>query len=213
MSTIQLIGRRSSLFTRVPRIFAHELGVPLELVPIYDMTELDPAIYAGNPALKLPTLRKDGELVFGAENISRTLAELAPDSAARIVWPESLRAPVSRNAQEMTWHAMAAQVQLVFGTVVNKLPADNLYFAKGRTGFLGALQWLEDNFAAAERALPKERDLSLLEVTLFCLIEHLPFRGTLPVEPYPTLVRFARAFAERPSARATAYALDTPPAS
>jgi hypothetical protein len=60
MSTVQIIGRSSSHFTRVALVFAHELGVPFELVPIYDMTEVDPAVYAGNPALKLPTLRRSG---------------------------------------------------------------------------------------------------------------------------------------------------------
>ncbi len=210
--SLQLVGRRSSLFTRVPRIFAHELGVPLELVPIYDMTEQDPATYAGNPALKLPTLRRPGGgLVFGAENISRALAEHPGAAPLRVVWPEQLRLDAARNAQELTWHAMAAQVQLVFGTVIGKLPADNVYFAKGRTGFLGALRWLDDHLDEVLRALPPERDLSLLEVTLFCLVEHLPFRGTLPVDPYPALVHFARAFGARPSARETAYALDTPP--
>jgi glutathione S-transferase len=208
VSTVRIIGRGSSLFTRVPLIFAHELAVPFELVPIYDMTDIDPAVYAGNPALKLPTLRRAGSLVFGAENICRALADLA-DARLRIVWPEQLREDVSRNAQELVWHGMAAQVQLVFGTLVGKLPADNIYFAKGRTGFEGGLRWLDENLAGALRALPSPRDLSLFEVTLFCLVEHLMFRGTLPVAPYPSLVRFTREFAARPSAQRTAYRFDT----
>ena len=85
-----------------------------------------------------------------------------------------------------------AGAAVIFGTIVGKLPADNVYFAKGRNGFEGALRWLDDNLAAALRAIPSPRDLSLFEVTLFCLIEHLTFRGTLPVEPYPSLVRFAQ---------------------
>ena len=207
-SPVQLIGRSSSLFTRVPLIFAHELGTTYELVPIHDMTEVDPTVYAGNPALKLPTLRRGDSLVFGAENICRTLVELAP-TKKRIVWPEELRQGVSRNAQEMVWHAMAAQVQLVFGTLVGKMPSDNIYFAKGRAGFQGALRWLDENVEQALCALPSPRDLSLFEVTLFCLMEHLTFRQTLPVDPYPLLVRFTRDFARRPSAKHTAYRFDT----
>src|SRR5262245_57971254 len=116
---LQIIGRRSSHFTRAPLIFAHELGVVVELVPVFDITAQDPAVFAGNPALKLPTLRRpDGGLVFGAENICRVLAEMAPDPSRRVVWPEELRLEVSRNAQELVWHAMAAQVQFVIGTVV-----------------------------------------------------------------------------------------------
>jgi len=38
MSTLRIVGRSSSLFTRLALIFAEELGVPVELVPIHDMT-------------------------------------------------------------------------------------------------------------------------------------------------------------------------------
>jgi glutathione S-transferase len=211
MSTFQIVGRSSSHFTRVPLVFARELGVAVELVVVHDMTEVDAAAYAGNPALKLPTLRRpDGALVFGAENICRALAEAA-GASARVVWPEQLRGDVSRNAQELVWHAMAAQVQLVLGTMVGRLPPENVYFAKGRAGLEGALRWLDANVEAALAALPSPRDLSLFEVTLLCLIEHLGFRGTVPVERYPSLLRFARAYAERPAAQSTRYRFDAPP--
>jgi glutathione S-transferase len=208
---VHLIGRSSSHFTRVPRMFAHELGVPYELVPVHDLTAVDASSFAGNPALKVPTLRRAGSQVFGAENICRALVDLA-HADLRVVWPEALRADVSRNAQELVWHGMAAQVQLVLGTLVAKLPADNVYFVKARVGFEGALRWLDGSLSAALDALPVQRDLSLFEVTLFCLMEHLAFRPTLPTEPYPSLVRFTRAYAARESARCTAYRFDVPPA-
>lgn len=125
--TLTIIGRSSSHFTRVALMTAHELGVGIELVPIHDMARLEATHYAGNPALKLPTLRRaDGSLLFGAENICRAIAELAAaqktGSTPPIVWPEDLRSDVSRNAQELVWHAMAAQVQLIVGTFLGKLP-------------------------------------------------------------------------------------------
>lgn len=209
MSPVQIVGRSSSHFTRVPVIFAHELGVPFELVPINDMTSTDSAVYADNPALKMPTLRTESSLVFGAENICRTLADLA-STRLHVVWPEQVREDVARNAQELVWHGMAAEVQLVFGTIIGKLPADNIYFAKSRDGFKGALRWLDDNLARALRALPSPRDLSLFEVTLFCLMDHISFRGTLPVQPYPTLMQFTADFAARPSAQRTQYRYDNP---
>ena len=58
---------------------------------------------------------------------------------------------------------------------------------------------------------PPAHDLSFFEVGLFCLVEHLPFRGTLPLDPYPNLVRFSRGFAERDSAKRTAYKFDQAP--
>jgi len=210
MTTAQIIGRSSSHFTRVALIFAHELGVPFEFVPVFDMTEVDPANYAGNPALKLPTLRRGGALVFGAENLCRALVEMAGEKK-RVVWPEELRQDVSRNAQELVWHGMAAQVQLIFGTMIAKLPAENLYFTKGRQGFEGALLWLDQNVESALAALPSPRDLSLFEVTLFCLVEHLAFRTTVPTEPYAALERFRKQFGERPSAQKTAYRFDQKP--
>ena len=210
MTSLQLFGRRTSHFTRVTRIFAEECAVPYEIVPIFDMKELDPNIYAENPALKLPTLRTETEVIFGTENICRTLAERAGNPAG-IVWPEQLRGALLRNAQELVWHSMAAQVQIVLGTLVGKLPNDNIYFEKARAGFQGALGWLDTHVEEVLGALPASRNLSLFEATLFCLIEHLHFRPTLPVDGYTALARFAGQFAARPSAQRTPYELDVRP--
>ena len=209
MTPLQIVGRSSSLFTRMPLIFAEELAVPCELVPIYDMTALGPEVYAGNPALKLPILRVEGTVLFGALNICRAIDERA-ERPARIVWPEEQRSTLSRNAQELVWHGMAAQVQLVFGTIVGKLPADNLYFSKARAGLEGALQWLDAHVTDVIPELPVPRRLSVFEVSLFCLVDHLVFRETVRVESYRSLVRFAREYAERPAARRTAYRFDPP---
>jgi glutathione S-transferase len=210
MNTLQIVGRRSSLFTRVPLIFAEELGVPYEIVPIYDMTAVGPEVYAGNPALKLPILRKDGSVVFGAQNICRVIAEHAT-VAKRIVWPEALSKDIQRNAQELVSHGMATQVQLVMGTVVNKLPADNPYFAKARTSLSGTLAWLDAHLQDVLDTLPAH-DLSLLEVSLHCLVEHLVFRPTLSVSPYHALMEFSREFATRPAVHRTVYRFDAPAA-
>ncbi|MEJ0035096.1 MAG: glutathione S-transferase family protein [Gammaproteobacteria bacterium] len=209
MSGLQIVGRSSSLFTRLPLIFAEELAVPYELVPIHDMTALGSEVYAGNPALKLPILRVQGAVLFGALNICRAIDERA-ERPTRVVWPEEMRAVLSRNAQELVWHGMAAQVQVVFGTLVGKLPADNVYFAKARAGLEGSLRWLDTHMTDVMSELPARR-LSVFEASLFCLVDHLVFRGTLGVEAYPSLVRFTREFSERPAAKRTAYRFDSPP--
>ncbi len=210
MVPLQIFGRSSSHYTRVTRIFAHELGVAYEFVPLHDITSDDPRVFHGNPALKLPILQRDGSPLFGTENICRALADMAP-AKLRVVWPEELKGDTPRNAHELVWHCMAAQVQLIFGTVINKLPADNVYFTKCRSGLLGALGWLDENLARTLAAMAASRDLSLFEVTLFCLVEHVGFRKTVPVEPYPGLLRFARDFGARSSARLTEYSFDAPP--
>jgi glutathione S-transferase len=214
MNTVQIIGRRSSHFTRVPLIFAYELGVPFEFVPVHDMTSVDSAIYAGNPALKLPTLRRAGSSLFGAENICRALVDLA-EANKHVVWPEQTSSDLARNAHELVWHGMAAEVQLIFGTGVGSLSPDNIYFAKARKSFDGALQWLNNNLTSVLRDLPSSRDVSVFEVTLFCLVEHIAFRGTIctiSLEPYPALTRFAKQFASRLSAQRTPYRFDSPAA-
>jgi glutathione S-transferase len=209
MEVIQIFGRSSSPFTRLPRLFAEELGIAYELLPIYDMTAMDPEAYGGNPALKLPSMRCGSSLVFGAQNICRTLAELS-SAPLRIVWPEDLRQALLRNAQELVSHALTAQVQIVFGVLIGKLPADNVFFAKSRAGLEGSLRWLNHNAAGILSALPA-RDLSVLEASLFCLLDHLTFRETVSLARYATLARFREDFSARPSAQRTRYRFDTPP--
>ncbi|HEU4600547.1 MAG TPA: glutathione S-transferase N-terminal domain-containing protein [Steroidobacteraceae bacterium] len=210
MTAVQIVGRSSSHYTRFPRVFAEELSVPYELVVIHDMTALGPEVYASNPALKQPILRRNGTVLFGAQNICRALAEISTKPLA-IVWPEDVRDDLSRNAQELVWHCMSAQVQLVMGTIVSKLPADNVYFTKARAGIENSLRWLDAQLADVLRALPARRDLSTFEASLFCLIEHFVFRQTIPVESYRQLAGFVREFGQRASAKNTTYRLDPPP--
>lgn len=205
---MEIIGRSSSHFTRMARIFAEELGVPYNLVPVLDMTVLSANAYGDNPAMKLPALRVDGSTLFGAQNICRALAQRSSRETT-IIWPEDLRDPLSCNAQELVWHGMGAQVQIAFGVSICKLPADNVYFTKACRGFEGSLGWLDAHLAEVTDSLPSVRDLSLFEVSLFCLVDHLTFRPTVSIAPYQALVSFAEAFAQRPSARSTTYRFDS----
>jgi glutathione S-transferase len=215
MTDFTLYGRSSSHYTRVVRVFAHELGVPLRFAPIYDMTELTPASYGGHPAMKVPCLQQEGEPVFGTENICRTLARAAAQAAGhgvQVTWPEQLADLECGNAQELVWHCMAAQVQVVFGTAIAKLPADNLYFTKAHAGFEGAMAWLDAHVQQVLAKLPAARACSLFEVTLFCLVDHLSFRQTVSTSGYPALLRFAAQWSGRASAQATPYHFDVKPA-
>ena len=207
---LKLTGRSASHFTRVARMIAHVLAVPVEFEVIHDLMGLDPAPYGGHPALKLPTLHVAGAPVFGTDHICRTLAALAGRATDPRVVLGSDDALV-RNAQELVWHAMAAQVQLVVGVQIAKLPADNPFFAKAAAGLRGALAWLETHHDELEAALPTPRDVSLYEVTLFCLLEHLAFRPTVALDGLPRLRAFAAAYATRPSAIATRFQFDPKP--
>jgi glutathione S-transferase len=201
---VQIVGRTGSIFTRLPLIFAEELGVAYELVVVEDLADMEPAAYAGNPALRMPVLREGDSVLFGTQNICRALAERAK-TPALIVWPEDLRDVLSRNAHELVWHCMAAQVQILMGAHVGELPVDNVIFAKARAGLDGALGWLEENAADVLASLPPRRRFSLFEVALYCLIDHLHFGPTVSIENRGWLLSFARQFGTRPSAQRTAY--------
>lgn len=202
----EIVGRRASHFTRLPLLLAHSLGVPCRLTPIPDMRKLDTGSYAGNPALKLPILRTGEHTVFGALNICRALAaHPSAHSALLVVWPEDQRDTLSRNAHELLWHSMAAQVQLVMGITICKLPADNPFFVKARASLEGSLAWLDSHLRNILQLLPATRDISLFEAALFCLVEHFQVRSTVSIATFDVLKEFAATFGQREAARATAY--------
>lgn len=201
-----LIGRSSSHFTRVTRIFATEVRVDYSFQIVLDIMSFNSDDFGGNPALKVPTLQTSRGAWFGALNICRELWRQSSDRP-RTVWPEELEEPLLVNAQELIVQAMTTEVSLVMSKLADK-GADNAHHGKMRKSLLNIMSWLEDNVRQVLAALPSNRELSYLEVTLFCLITHLEFRKVLPVDPYAELNRFCRQFAERASAGETAYRFD-----
>jgi len=203
----QLFGREGSHYTRVARIFAHEAGLlpgkDFVFMPIADLGNLDPSAYGGHPALKLPSLLTDEGVLTGTLNICRAFAR---DGARRlrVVWPEDGQGLLLANAHELVAHTMQTAVQLAFGTQVARLDGENIYFRKARIGLHGALGWIDGWLSAILAALPP-RDLSFLEVSLFCAWEHLRFRNTLSLEGYPEIAAYAEKFGARASAIATPY--------
>ena len=207
---MHLYGRSSSHFTRIPRIFAVELGVEYEFHLIRDLMSTEPEDYGGHPALKMPTLETDECTWFGSLPICRELARHS-DLNLMIVWPEDLTNAVAANAQELVLTAMSTEVGLIMGKT-SGVAGDNAHMAKQRTSLLGAMGWLQDNVARAIATLAPERDLSFLEVSLFCLVEHLEFREVLLLEAYPGLREFGQRFAQRSSAKDTGFKFDFPQA-
>lgn len=205
---MHLYGRSSSHFTRIPRIFAAELELEFEFHLIRDLMSTNPDDYGGHPALKMPTLVTDAGIWFGSLPICRELAQCS-DLRLDLLWPEDLQRPVAANAQELVLTAMSTEIGLVMGKATG-VAADNAHQVKLRASLLGAMQWLEINAGRAIATLSPERDLSFLEVSLFCLVEHLEFREVLSLDAYPELRAFGKRFAERTSARATEFKFDFP---
>ncbi|MBM4778356.1 MAG: hypothetical protein GQE15_11695 [Archangiaceae bacterium] len=209
MNALRLTGRSGSHFTRVVRIVAHELKLPLELNVVVDLMSLDVKDYGGHPAFKIPTLHVGDAALFGTDNICNRLVELAGRADdPRIVRSGHLTTDLQRSAQELVWHAMSVQVQLIIGVRIAKLPAENAFFVKARLGLHGAMKWLDERLDVVLAALPAPRDLSVFEVSLFCLVEHVEFRPMVPLDDFPNLRAFAKQFGVRESAQLTPYRAD-----
>lgn len=201
-----IVGRSSSHFTRVARVFAHELHMPYEFRPVADLTSRDTADYAGNPALKLPVLETAEGPAFGAFNICRALAKRSQRTPL-IVWPESSGDLMVANAQELVLQGMATEVAMIMRTLEQPcvpLTADT----KLRASLDNTLAWLDQHLdAALDRSVP-EGALSLLEISAFCFVSHLAFRNVADISRYPALQAQVERFGCRQSARATEYCFD-----
>ncbi|MES2669636.1 MAG: glutathione S-transferase [Pseudomonadota bacterium] len=209
MSHLEIIGRQSSHYTRQVRLLAHELGIGYALQPIHDLMSEDPAVFAGNPALKLPALRQGDTAVWGSLNACRWLARQTEDGVARVFWPEQAASALAMNAHEVMAHAMAAQVEVVFHEIVSKRPPDAAS-RKRRTSLVQCLAWLDMHWDDIRAELPPTK-IAIFDLGLFCLLEHLPFRNPIDLSSMPRLTSFASVFAKRPSAQATPYRFDAPP--
>jgi glutathione S-transferase len=206
MTDLVLVGRSSSHFTRLARIFALELAVPHVFRPVLDMTSPDAGTYADNPALKIPVLVDREGPLFGVENICRELVHRS-EMEGKVVLRGAVQDRVVANAEEMTLHAMSAEVTLIMG----KMAGDERAISpKVRRSLENAVGWLNGHVDRIQGALPGERALSFVETALFCLVTHLPFRQILDVSPYAELAAFCERFGTRASATQTAYRFDAP---
>lgn len=204
-AALEIVGRQSSHYTRLVRVFALELELDCAFTPILDLTSRDVEVYAGNPALKLPILKVDGTPIYGSLNICRVLHRVS-GGRRRVYWPEDADTPLLMNAHEILAHAMSAQVEVVLHEIVEKRPPDKASI-KRRESLLNCLAWLDAHLADLRGILP-ERDLSFFEAGLFCLLSHLPFRNPLDISGLRRLEDFTREFGARASARATPYRFD-----
>lgn len=204
MNPVTLVGRSSSHFTRVARLFALELGVPHTFQPVYDITSKEPATYAGNPALKVPVLVDEQGALFGTENILRELVRRS-GKGAKVVCRGDVATRVVANAEELLLHLMAGEVNLI---MIKMAGDDRPVPAKLLPSVENSLAYLDEHLEPVLSELPPDRALSFFEVALFCTVTHLPFRGLVPPGEWPRLRSFCERFGERESARSTEYKFD-----
>jgi glutathione S-transferase len=201
---VTIVGRSSSHFTRVVRIFALELEVQHTFQPVFDIASLDAATYAGNPALKVPVLVDERGPLFGAENICRELTRRS-GKEARVVLRGDVRERVVENAEELVLHVMATIVSLIMVKMAGDARPEP---PKLSPSLEDSMRFLDAHWEAVLAALPGDRLLSFAEVGLFCALMHIPFRGVVAPGSWPRLEAFCDQFGERQSARSTGYRFD-----
>ncbi len=206
-SSCTLVARSSSHFSRVARIYAHELAVPYDFEPVYDLQSTTPHTYGDNPLMRVPSLRTREGTWFGTLSTCRQLARLG-NASGRLLWPEDLNTPLGSNAQEVALDAMATGVVIVTARMAGIDDASQ-YSTKPRARLVAAIDWLEAHLQSALEELPP-RQLSFLEVSSYCLLTHLAFRGLGSLDGHPRLRDFCDTFGQRASARATGYFFDEP---
>lgn len=210
-SSITLVGRSSSHFTRIVRLYAAELGVEHRFEPVYDIQSTDARTF-DNPLLTVPSLRTPEGTWFGSLPAAREIARRS-GSPSGLVWPEDLTTLVASNAQEVVLSAMNTGVAIVLARSAG-VANDDALLTKPLARLGGALDWLEANLEAAVASLP-ERRLSYLEISAFCFLTHLGFRELGTLAGLPKLGAFSERYGARASAQATPYRFDqpSPPAS
>jgi glutathione S-transferase len=206
MNTVRIIGRSSSHFTRTVRVFARECDVAHEFQRVLDLMSVSASDFGDNPALKLPILQTPDGTWFGALNICRELVRRAP-SSVDVVWPEDLSDRTAANAQELVLQGMATEVSMIMRGL--PAPGASRVDDKARESLTNSLVWLDAHLPAALKTLPSGRTLSFLEVSSFCFVRHLGFRGVADSSAYANLSEFCDAYADRPSLRETEYRFDS----
>jgi glutathione S-transferase len=200
---VLIVGRSSSHFTRLVRMFAEESSVVYEFRVVPNLLSSEPEAYGGSPALRMPNIVTPEGSVFGSMNCCRALDQ-ARQQPMRMVWPEHTPHPVAANALELTLQGMASEV----GLIMLLATGDGSAYANKLSNALdGVLDWLDANLDEALASLP-ERDLSYLELSLFCFLDHLLFRGLKALDGYGRLNAFRDQFSGRASALATPFEFD-----
>lgn len=204
MTELVIVGRSSSHYSRIVRILAHELGIQHSFRPLLDIASMDMDEYGGNPALKVPVLIDERGPLFGTENICRELLQRSKHAANVVLRGDSPERTVT-NAEELTLHVMTSEVSLIMAEMSGDATPSSPKIARS---IANCLTRLDEQVDAALAALPSDRLVSFLEIALFCLLTHLPFRKVLDITPWPRLQTFATEFGKRESARDTEYRFD-----
>ncbi|WP_223788244.1 glutathione S-transferase family protein [Marinicella meishanensis] len=137
---MQLIYTPKSHYARKDRILIDALGLEVELVDAGNVAEQDPAIFAHNPLMKVPTLIDGEQVVYESDHIAAYLVrQFDPQDRFAVLTTD----PDQLNLRAVMNGVMAAEVELVMAerTGIDTRQYDR--FEKFRTTVQQGLQWLE----------------------------------------------------------------------
>lgn len=191
----RLVGTPRSHFSRKVRLLAAGLGLPLDLVDAGNVAECEPAAFAANPLMKVPTLiADDGQRVFDSDHIAAWLVRRHDPHDRFGVLTDDVDL---LNARAVMNGVMAAEVELILAARTGIDVDAHARFGKLRASMLAGLDWLE----AHDDVFP--RDAAYATFHLLALLDHVVFYGLVPLV-HPRLAAVVAELAARPEFAASA---------
>ncbi|MGY3264465.1 glutathione S-transferase family protein [Lysobacter sp. HA35] len=167
MTPPRLLMTPRSHFSRKVRLLADGLGIPLELVDVGNVADVDPAIFGPNPLMKVPTLVDGAQVVFDSDHIAAWLVRCHdPDDRFDVLTND----PDVLNARAVLNGMMATEVELVLAARTG-LDVAHPRFDKMRGVIESGLDWLD-----AHASVFGDRP-NYLGLHLVALCDHLAFYG------------------------------------
>lgn len=189
---LKLIHTPRSHFARKVRLLCAALGIELELVDAVNAADADPARFAPNPLMKVPTLFDGDAVVFESDHIAMHLVRTR-DPADRY---RVLTADIDAlNARAVLNGVMSLEVELILGAR-SGLDTAQPRFAKMRSAIAHGLGWLEAH------ARVFDGEATYLGFHLLAMRDHLALYDLVPLD-VPSLSARADALAALPFAAAS----------
>jgi glutathione S-transferase len=175
---MKLYATPISHFARKDRILLDLYQAPYEFIDIGNVTQTDPAVFGGNPLMRVPVLVDGKTRIFDSDNIAKYIVEkLDPADKFRV----NTASFEELNIRALINSIMAEEVKLVLARRTGLPTEEYPFFDKCQLMMKNGLEWLEENSNSFHTGEP-----GYLEFHLTCLIQHLDYYELLPLN-YPKL--------------------------
>jgi glutathione S-transferase len=193
----QLFGTPLSHFTRKVRVLFAELGIDYDFVRAPGVLGHEPSVFGGNPLLRVPALRIDGETIIESDHIARHLVTRF-DRADRLGVKSERVADLNRLA--VVNGIMDNEVVLILAKRGGLTDLENVvYFRKLASAIESGLGWLDANLDADDRAFDYG------DIAAICMWQHVShYQLVAGLDRFPRVAARVARFADRRSIVTTA---------